>query len=489
MHVLHLVFPFAVYRTVCSYPVPPNPIKSRVELPLLVLLLSFVFLLFVLFFTKWLYIIRRRQARRAGGSRTTLRSGWYDNFSTSSSRFGKLFMGSSDVKSGFLIGLLGSPSWETRYSGVIVDDRSPLRDPRASLSQGSKSCSSNCCGSGRSPVPGEGITLINNTGSLSPPPPAVTLNRSPLLSDIEYMRLLNGRISATFPSDIPLVNSSLTNPCTKDVCRPCVPKAPRSSSSVSTRGTIEAKISHLVGQNEPNIATNNPPSVTPFTTPNQTKDAPSDTSEFLRTQPSSTERETQRPLESFLVALSFPNLVPRFESTNTNKYSSSRAISPTNHSLALTSYRSPKIGPSPLRTMILPPDCYPDSFRTFSNNRHDNRVRPRAHGATDPAVKLVLDHAKHVRLSSTHSPEGTEADSLLDLMSELAQETSVWDPTVFMDENFKKLIARENSEPQAALKEHTVRSRSLSWRSSRHRKFHHAFTTLEDIPEVDGKSI
>lgn len=472
MYVLHLVFPFAVYGTVRSYPVPPNPIRSKVELPLLVVLFSFVSLLFVLFFTKWLYIIRRRQAKRAGGSRTTLRSGWYDNFSTSSSRFGKLFMGSGDVKSGFLIGLLGSPSWETRCSAVTVDDRSPLRDPRSSLSQGSKSCSSSC-GFTRSPIPEESTTLV--------PPPAVTINRSPLLSDIEYMRLLNGRIFATDVT--PLVNSGPTNSCTNDAYRPCVPKAPRLSSSVSTRGTIQ-----LVGQNEPKLAIDNPLHVTPSPTPKPTKDASMDTS-------ASTEQETQKPLESFFVALSFPKLIPRFETTSTNEYSfpfRSRATPPSKRFRSLPC--SPKIGPTPLRTLILPPDCYPDSFRTLSNNRHDNRVRPPAHRAMDthPAVNLVLDRANHAQLSSAHLPDlkkGTEADSLLDLMSELAQETSAWDPTVFMDENFKKLIARENSKPQAALKEHTVRSRRLSWRSSRHRKYQHAFTTLEDIPEVDGKSI
>jgi hypothetical protein len=42
---------------------------------------------------------------------------------------------------------------------------------------------------------------------------------------------------------------------------------------------------------------------------------------------------------------------------------------------------------------------------------------------------LVLDRAKHVGLlSQTPDPtKSTDADSLLDLMSELAQETSAWD--------------------------------------------------------------
>jgi hypothetical protein len=68
-------------------------------------------------------------------------------------------------------------------------------------------------------------------------------------------------------------------------------------------------------------------------------------------------------------------------------------------------------------------------------------------------------------------------------MAELAQETKAWDPNIFMDENFKKLIAQ--SRPPV-LKEKTERYRRHSWGSSRHRKVQHVATILEDIPEVDG---
>jgi hypothetical protein len=218
---------------------------------------------------------------------------------------------------------------------------------------------------------------------------------------------------------------------------------------------------------------------------------------FIRAQPSA----EQKPQGSISV-FPFPNLVQRFEDTRINERSSdsnqsqfvakslspslhSKTVYPTRQSLSLPSYRrsrhNPKIRPSPLRKVTLSPNGYPDSFETLASNRHTSQLRPSDN--IHRAKNLVSDIAQLSLTQIPGSKQSADADSLLELMAELAQETKAWDPNIFMDENFKKLIAQ--SRPPV-LKEKTERYRRHSWGSSRHRKVQHVATILEDIPEVDG---
>lgn len=495
---MRLTLLFGVYHTVNSFPVPQNPTKSRVGVPLL--LLAFVSLLFILFLAKWFYIMWRRHAKRAGGSCTTpsLWSRWFDNFSTTSPWLGKLFPGSkTDMKSGFLIGLLGSPAWETRYSAVIFDNRLLFRHPNTVASRRSASGSSPasrdsrsrsfpCSSASLSHVPEENTVIVNNLKPTSPPSPAVTINRSPLLSDSEYMRLLNGRVPASLPFGLTsLVNSLPTNSWTP--------------TSVLTRGDIQAPHLHSVIQTK--LSKNDQPSASGVQTHNPTTDASYD--DTGDTQPSPAKMEVQ----NFYETLPFPSLVQRVDRTLTtiNEHSSKNLQSQsveTKSKLFIPSLPSkvthltkeyspppsnrisPKIGPSPLRSMILPPDIY-NPFQ-ISSHLQNHQLIPPAHDAID----LASEPTTNVDLSRIQTPaskKSVDQDSLLDLMTELAQETSAWDSNVFMDENFKKLLAR--STPQVILREKMFRYTKPSWRSSRHRKVQNVFSILEDIPEVDGVSI
>lgn len=440
--IFHLIFLFAIYRTVYSSPVPANATKSRVELPLLAVLLTFVSVLFVLFCTKWLYITRRRQARKEskdGNLHTSQGSGLYVNLSTSPSP-GDVFLGSDDLKSGFFIGLLGSPTWETRHSAIIVDRRSLQWSSRKSVSgltlasQGSKSCQSSYRGASRTPGLEEHTSFANDAKPMSLPSPAVAINRSPLLSDHDCMRLSNGRLSYGTT-----MNSSLYSPCIKDLGPACVPNV--SHLSFFTNSTSAAGVQ------------------TPFTMCKPTNGVfLGDTSATV--QSSSMERDNQKPFA--------PSV--RSKTMHPTKYIGSPH--------PIRNYHSPEIGLSPLRPVVLPPVSCPHPCRPISY--HSHQPNPPTH----PLESSVLD-PNNTQFSSTQTPnwkKNTETDSLLDLMAELAQETSAWDPDVFMEEKFKNLIAQ--SRPQTVLK---ATLRGHNWKSSRHRKVHQVFTTLEDIPEVDGK--
>lgn len=109
--------------------------------------------------------------------------------------------------------------------------------------------------------------------------------------------------------------------------------------------------------------------------------------------------------------------------------------------------RSPPLGPSPLRTMILPESSDPD-------------LSPRV-SRQDPSTTTLCDEPNNFELLTedgtvrseeqkiTSAPssgivEENNPDALLGLIRELAEEVNDWDDTLFMDKNFKSMI--ENSQ-------------------------------------------
>ena len=118
---------------------------------------------------------------------------------------------------------------------------------------------------------------------------------------------------------------------------------------------------------------------------------------------------------------------------------------------------SPIIGPSPLRIMSLPSD-YDPSLES-SPPTHSSSIPKRA--------KNVL--------------QADGPDIILDLIRELARETSAWDASLFVDENFKALMNQSSTHPSCKLKKVRIAPERQSKYRLRERR-----TTLQDIPEAEG---
>jgi len=191
---------------------------------------------------------------------------------------------------------------------------------------------------------------------------------------------------------------------------------------------------------------------------------------------------------------------------------------------------SPKLGPSPLRTTFVPSGSLKDTSDTSSNSNTSNissdvytfpssskdgdillhhaqdtfwetpdgiliqnDLPMRSPAATAPPLIPTPTPTPRKRSRKARPKKGTDADSLLDLVAELVEETSEWDPSLFVDENFKSLMAKSKpSQPRYKLQtqpKQEMTPRRQSWRSSRSRKSQRPFTILEDIPEVDGECL
>ena len=76
--------------------------------------------------------------------------------------------------------------------------------------------------------------------------------------------------------------------------------------------------------------------------------------------------------------------------------------------------------------------------------------------------------------------QADDPDIILDLIRELARETSAWDASLFVDENFKALMDQSSTHPNCKLKVQIAPERRSKYRLGQRR------TTLQDIPESDG---
>ena len=76
--------------------------------------------------------------------------------------------------------------------------------------------------------------------------------------------------------------------------------------------------------------------------------------------------------------------------------------------------------------------------------------------------------------------QADDPDIILDLIRELARETSAWDASLFVDENFKALMHQSSTHPSCELKVRIAPKKRPKYRLRQRR------TTLQDIPESDG---
>ncbi len=105
--------------------------------------------------------------------------------------------------------------------------------------------------------------------------------------------------------------------------------------------------------------------------------------------------------------------------------------------LSVRAKRSPPLGPSPLRTMILPESS--DSDLSPRTSREDPSMMTLCEPNTD--VETLASAKK--RIMGSQSPrtiEDNDTDAVLGLIRELAEEVNDWDDSLFMDKNFKSMI-------------------------------------------------
>ncbi len=509
MRVPFLLFQLGLLYTVRSSPVASNAVKPKAGPPFLALLLTLGALLLFLFVMKWVYIVRRRKAHH---KRSYLRSGWYDNLSgTSPSRLRHFIGIPGDEKSGFFIGLLGSPNWETRYSAVISKspDQCSLLHTNSVSSHNSEypiACPSDKHNRS-SPVPEKTTPSAETVEAyqglcLKLPSLAKVVNKSPLLSDSEYMQVVSGPISpllsgltsvipsnsknsmtdagtpseiitASQPPSTPGNRTSLGNLCfpvpSVKEPPPCLLKSPLIS-KLGTRASLEPF------QHDAAIYSYIPAPAT------EVKKNPE---KILATSPL---QDLVQSLDSKLNA-SCDELPSNFQPTSGTPTPPFRPIRTERNPTEYVKPRiktgrkrvSPKLGPSPLRTIIHPSEYGTNSCDILSSNQHDSSLCS-THKLSD--VTNQLPSCKRDRLSKTGNSrwkKSADADSLLNLMAELVQETSVWDSSLFVDDNFKALVSRLDPQPEQKLK-----VKRQSYRLSRSMRYRYAFTPLEDIPEVDG---
>ena len=140
-------------------------------------------------------------------------------------------------------------------------------------------------------------------------------------------------------------------------------------------------------------------------------------------------------------------------------------LRPRSRILSARTKRSPPLGPSPLRTMILPESSEADlaskvgldgaSMKAWKSNTFKTSFKDGTPWAQKERVLTNQPNSEAV--------EDDGADPLLGLIRELAEEVNDWDDGLFMDRNFKTMI--ESSQDLPRMRTHPNR-KSLSIQKS-----------------------
>ena len=413
----------------------------------------------ILFIFKKIYVARRRKMDPV--------SIFSDEFSAlnSNQNGGKSMTKAIAKKSGFYVGLLGSPNWETTRSVFIGGGPRHISLPPESHTPSYRRISfessttlhkvpakceiiSNC------PVPSNALEdkpqLLNFSSSeISRPPPAmVPPKRSSLCFDTKSS-LPTRRLSSLFitqhHSDFQSNENITFN------------SGPRKLVSVSGPNLLQSRIDHF---NLSRVSVFQDFDVRYISIPRRRARTMSKISQQINNDDAN-DSILETAAQDFSV-VSPPKTShkipdsPKSCRQSVDLSSSSVRLKPQCSTPTRRTRNSPIIGPSPLRTMSLPSDYDPSP--ESSPPTHSSPIPKRA--------KTVL--------------QVDDPDIILDLIRELARETSAWDASLFVDENFKALMDQSSTHPNCKLKVQIAPGKRSKY-CLRQRRM-----TLQAIPESDG---
>ncbi|KAH9482662.1 hypothetical protein JR316_0004762 [Psilocybe cubensis] len=540
------------------------------------------FVVGLLFFIKWAYVSHRRKSQR-----DALQSIWRDDFSVSSlplwSRK-RTLKSKKYVRSALLVGLFGSPAWETRYSATTNKvsrsrpqigwpDSFPAKESSQYKALSVKSVRNafvNTTDTNRGTGDVHHLRADNHkpdafsaTPELPLPLPVMELHsgmkRSRHSENMNSPRIMcwkNAILSkkhTSYPSGLwieklssgpignpqtPSAESSFTASfnvlgCSKDTVSENTD--PQTSDIPRCLVSIESE----VALPNPQHTNSSEPKLDHEDTCYLSKNAILNTGKkglnvHLSGGLMDLERQIPLPCTSYqgdLQPMSFwvPNLSPftltndtsnalngsEYHSDKRQSSKQARSVLPVKERLPS---RSPKIGPSPLRRMFLPADdtevnetdntsaiptsisdnnrrtqfpwahTSPEALIPFSTNpislNVDGAKQPRNMGSTGLGISSTVSKISYnkppvQRLAFVKEPRTDSDTDLLYFLEELVQETSEWEPDMFLDDNFKVMI---DSSKSFGLCAPTRVQRSKSTPSRKHRM---SYVCLEDIPEVD----
>lgn len=160
---------------------------------------------------------------------------------------------------------------------------------------------------------------------------------------------------------------------------------------------------------------------------------------------------------------------------------------------------SPRLRPSPLRNMFLPSEGK-DPVKSIQelcangvsidHQTDDAREDDLVHLLASLSPGTTLDY-RHDLVPTVSNEQSTpklrgrpsrkdQPDNLVTFLEELVQATSAWDDSLFLDSNFRAMIDSSKPMRSSPLEIRLKKSRPM-------RKRRMSFIFLEDIPEVDGE--
>lgn len=540
-----------------------------------------------LFLIKWAYVSRRRQNQRDASQ-----SIWRDEFSVSSlplsGREHSLKSKKYVVRSAFLVGLFGSPSWETRYSAIV----DKMSGNRQQFGQGSlattesrrykslsvksdrnlsmNSTEMHCGTEHRHHVEADKhrLNTFLQTADLPLPSPAMGFDssvkrsrhsenaNSPRITSWKN-KIISGKHSS-YPSGLWFERQS-DGPDTKTQTTFAPLKTSSNGSSSSKVDTVPDSAEYQTGciprrsvSNEPDTVLQKPRhanyiksrlngDTTGYPSESATLDTAKKGLNVLLSR-DLMNLEQHAPLHSMdnqgnlqpasAWVSDVPNSSPftligtTWDASNADYCYSEEKLSvlPAKpHMTVLPAKervrsRSPKVGPSPLRRMFLPTDdtdfnepdsgsilsvlmrgrnssiqypwehTFEDLDRSPTNSLAFLETRPKQPreldvtglGISQSVVKRSYGMERMQRLA--HPKQNQSDGNLLGFLEELVQETSEWDPDMFLDSNFKVMIDSSKSFDVCT----PTRARRKKSTPSRRRM---SYICLEDIPEADSKGI
>ncbi|KJA30237.1 hypothetical protein HYPSUDRAFT_32377 [Hypholoma sublateritium FD-334 SS-4] len=497
----------------------------------------------LLLVAKWIYL--SRQYRKTGNvsrkARLSSRPLWNASFSAPRQRPFPTFseeLLSRKGKSGLLVGLFGSPSWETRCSNIIDAMSEQLSFTRITGTSPSPRCHSsyqysndssfyadNTSGEGKSALALSDRLLqaMHDTSRLSCEMPAFPL--ALVLKD-----KLDGRHDPPTQSSLCVTGgSSNTNRLSLDRSFINIPESTHrpSQGTYITKSFNQEPLSSCYG----GLGLPNPsiPNSRALSSSEDVDDPASEHESNPNPPPYDTPYIPQPPLgtledcfEDCGSRCSFPFTTGKrapgdgvVDSRRSFRRSSdadeviaadcehtaaseTAKIKSKTSTLQHAQMRSPKLGPSPLRSMFLPWN-EENHGGTHNANVGSGSIFPRSllnvndigihheHDAYGPVAKLLpvrdgrKSHSQKFRYScNARIRKNSDSDQIFGLIQELVQESKAWDDSLFVNHKFKAMIDGSNLTSYVSTNTRKKRRRSC-------RPLYPFYGLLEDIPEVEAE--